>query len=510
MYENNLIYGKNKLDRVVSIEADGPNLILFREEENGAVTQEIMPATYWALTHKRISSKQQELAGDQFYKYMASFDNAEELMNLKRIFWQKRIDFYTIWDAKEANLVYNGITYFKGMKPKDVSILAFDIETTGLTHDENSKILLIANTFRRAGKTTRRLFTYDDYDSEADMLRAWCEFVREHNPAILAGHNIFGFDLLYIKFCADRAGVPLSLGRDGSEVQFPEKTSKKRASPNDIEYLNAKIYGREIVDTMFLAMTYDFAKKYTSYGLKSIIKEENLEKADRQFYDAGQIRHTYQDPEEWKKIKAYAVDDGDDAISLFDLMIPAYFYFTQSVSKSFQMMINSATGSQINNMMVRSYLQDGHSVAQAEEVEAFEGAISFGVPGTYSNALKVDVSSLYPSIIRQYRVQHTKKDPQGNFLKLVETFTLERFKNKKLAEETGDSYYKDLQESQKIFINSAYGLLGTNGLNYNYSKGAAEVTRRGREVLEKAVIFSTGKDITYWKEKAGIDDEKEL
>lgn len=503
-YENALIYGRNTLERVVSVEANGPELILFREETDGTVTEEVMDATYWVLTNKKISAKQDELEGKQHYKYMACFDNPEDLKSLQDKLYQKRIDFYRIYDSKESNLVINGLTYFKGMAPKDVSILSFDIETTGLTHDKNSKVLLISNTFRRAGKTVKRLFAYDDYATEADMFDDWCEFVRSHNPAIIAGHNIYGFDLPYMQFCASRAGTVLRLGRDGSPLTFAKKTSKKRASPNDIEYFNAFVYGREIVDTMFLSMTYDFAKKYTSYGLKSIIKEENLEKQDRVFYDAGQIRYKYKDPEEWAKIKAYAIDDADDALALFDLMIPAYFYFTQSVSKTFQQMINSATGSQINNMMVRSYLQDGFAVAAAEEVEKFEGAISFGVPGIYANALKVDVSSLYPSVIREYKVEHKKKDPNGNFLKLVEIFTLERFKNKKLAEETGLQYYKDLQESQKIFINSAYGLLGTPGLNYNNSDGAALVTAKGREVLEKATMYATGQNVQFWKDKAGI------
>jgi DNA polymerase I len=505
-YSNSLIYGKNDLTRIVSVEAKGSELILYCELEDGAVTEEIMDATYWAITSKRISQKQRELTGSQHYKYIAEFDDPEEMQKVQSLLYQKRIDFYRIYDPKECNLVLNGLTYFKGMQPKDVSILSFDIETTGLTHDKNSKVLLISNTFRRAGKTVKRLFAYDDYATEADMFNDWCSFVREHNPAILAGHNIYGFDLPYMQFCASRAGTVLSLGRDRSVLTFAKKTSKKRASPNDIEYFNAYVFGREIVDTMFLSMTYDFAKKYTSYGLKSIIKEEGLEKQDRVFYDAGQIRYKYQDATEWTKIKAYAIDDADDALALFDLMIPAYFYFTQSVSKSFQQMINSATGSQINNMMVRSYLQNGHSVAAAEEIEEFRGAISFGVPGMYRGCLKVDVSSLYPSIIRQYQIENKKKDPNSNFLKLVETFTLERFKNKKLAEDTGLSYYKDLQESQKIFINSSYGLLGTNGLNYNYSFGAAEVTRLGREVLEHAVYFATGQNVQYWKDKAGIKE----
>lgn len=504
-YSNSLIFGKNTTQRIVNTETNGSDFILWKELEDGSVVEEKTDTTYWILTNQKISSKQRDLEGNQFYKYMAHFDDPNELQRVQNLMYQKRLDFYRIYDHKESQLVYNGVTYYKGMSPKDVSILFFDIETTGLTHDKNSKVLLISNTFRRNGKIIKRLFAYDDYDSQADMLSDWCSFVRECNPAILAGHNLFGFDLPYLQFCATRSGCSLKLGRDGSPIWFNKKESKKRAG--NIDYFNALVYGRDIIDTMFLALTYDFAKKYSSYGLKAIIKEEGLEKKDRVFYDAGLIRYKYKDPQEWAKIKAYAIDDADDAMSIFDLMVPAYFYFTQSVSMTFQQMINSATGRQINNMMVRSYLQIGHSIAKADEVDEFKGAISFGVPGVYKNALKVDVSSLYPSIIRQYQIQNKIKDPKGHFLQLVETFTLERLNNKAKAEETGEQYFKDLQESQKIFINSAYGLLGANGLNYNYGDGASEVTAKGRDVLEKALIFATGQGTQFWKDKAGIVEE---
>ena len=64
---------------------------------------------------------------------------------------------------------------------------------------------------------------------------------------------------------------------------------------------------------------------------------------------------------------------------------------------------------------------------------------------------------------------------------MVDTFTEERFKNKRLFKETGDTYYDDLQASQKVGINSAYGLCGVSGLNFNDFSIANEITRTGRQ-----------------------------
>lgn len=500
-YENDLLFGKSKLTHVVSCEPYEDKLVIFREVD-GKLIDEVIDNKYWLITNERISSKQRELAGGQHYKYIAEFNTLEEQRKVRGLVKSNKFDYWDIFSPKEASMVYNGLTYFKGLNPKDVSVLSWDLETTGLVHDENAMIVLISNTLRKNGKIIRKLFAYDDYKSQKHMIDAWCNWVREVDPTFFLGHNIFGFDLQYLKHCAKMNRTWLKLGRDDSNIKFDPYLSAYRVDgTQDIEYFNAHIFGREIIDTMFLARKYDFSKKYESYGLKPIIKHEGLEKKDRVFYDAGEIRHKYKIPEEWVKIKAYAIDDADDALALYDLMVPSFFYFTQSVSKPFQTMINSATGSQINNIMVRSYLQLDHSIAKADEAYHFEGAISFGVPGIYKNCFKQDVASLYPSIMRQYNIYNKAKDPMRHFLEMVEYFTLERLKNKQLAKETGNSYYTDLEQSQKIGINSCYGALGAPGLNYNYIPGADEVTRRGREILSKAISFATSKPVDFWIQK---------
>lgn len=514
MYSNKLIYGKSQIDRLVSVEAKGSDLVLFRELADGSIEESTIPAVYWFITNSKVSDRQDMLQGNQYYKYLAEFTDETEFEKIRKILYQKRIDFYRIADKKESNLVRQGITYFKGMHPKEVSVLSFDIESDGLVHTKNSEIYIITNTFRKGDETYRHAFCLDNYDSQKDMLEDWCDFVRSYNPSIVLGHNIYGYDWQYLAHVAKLCGAKLNLGRDGSELRFNDYTSKKRKDGSqDIEYFNCYVYGREIVDTMFLSLTYDVGRNFPSYGLKPIIKHLELEKADRTFVDAGKIKTYYNnrhtDPEMWDKVKQYAEEDSDDALKLFDIMAPSFFYVTQSVSKSFQQMINSATGSQINNMMMRSYLQDGHSIAKATEAEKFEGAISFGVPGIYRNTFKQDVSSLYPSIMRQYEIYDKLKDPKGYFKQLVETFTIERLKNKKLAKETGLQYYTDLEQAQKILINSMYGFLAAMGLNYNSPANAALITRYGREILEKAVIFATGYNVDYWKTKAGIEVRNE-
>lgn len=501
-YDNDLIYGKSKELFVVSVEADGPNLVIFKEV-NGEVVTETIPNKYWFITNKRVSRRQKELDGNQYFKYIDEFDDIEQWKELRKLVRKNKVDLYDIWNNKESSLVYHGMTYFKGLKPKDVSILSFDIEADALVETNNSEVYIITNTLRKKGEIVRKSFFLEDYKDQAEMLEAWCKWVVAVDPSILCGHNLYGYDFRYLRHVANLCQMDLNLGRTGKPITFNGYTSKKRKDGSqDIEYTECFVYGREIVDTNFLAITYDFKKEFESYALKVIIRQLGMEKPGRSFVDASKMRQYYKnrlrDPDTWNKVKQYAEEDSDDALKLFDHMIPSYFYFTQSVSKSFQQMINSATGSQINNMMVRAYFQERHSIAKTTEAEPFEGAISFGISGAYSNAVKLDISGLYPSVMRQYKVYDKYKDPKQYFLKLVEYFTLERFKNKKLAKQTGDRYYNDLQESQKIGANSMYGVLGAQGLNYNSPSNASLITRYGRELLGKSVSFVSNKPIQYW------------
>jgi DNA polymerase I len=496
---NHLIYGKDSTERIVSIEPGDETAVLFIESEDGAVNQKVVPNTHYILFADQHSPKFKRLGGDQPYRWLYETNTRQKWAEVLSSSYKKRYDFHVIRDPKEALMVKDGYTYFKGMKASEVSVLSFDIETNGLTVDQHSRVLLISATFRHGGNIERRLFSEDEYGSQKELVSAWAKWVREVNPSVLLGHNIFGFDLPYLAHCA---GIDsLKLGRDGSVVRFSDRTSQFRKDGSQTyDYVNALVYGREVIDTMFLAMKFDIARNYESYGLKAIVKHEGLERTGRDHYDASKIRDNWSDPVEREKIKRYAIDDADDALKLFDLMIPSFFYYTQSVPRSLQSVVNSATGSQINSLMIRAYLQAGHSIAKGCPSVEYEGAISFAVPGIHKNVLRFDVASLYPSVIRQYKVYPKDKDPGGLFIKMVDYFTEERLKNKKLGKETGDRYFKDLEQSQKIAINSMYGFLGAPKLNYNHPEGAAEVTRHGRRILQAAIKYISGKEYEPDKE----------
>lgn len=491
---NKLIFGKNQLTNIVALEVNDNKVEIFQEID-GKITSIIQDNSFWILAPIQFDLSWIRLNGNLHYKWGKQYSNRKDYMEARRSF--HNLDSYSVYDEREACLMKDGYTYLKGMTPNQVSICAIDIETTGLDPLlKDAKVLLITNTLRINGQITRKLFAYDEYNSEAEMLQDWCLWINAMNPSIIVGHNLFGFDLMYLFERARKKGVELTLGRDGSCLKKGNYEKKFRVDgTRDLSYFDYRIYGREIIDTMHLAYKYDIGRKYASYGLKKIIEQEGWEQPNRVFYDAGQIRFNYKDPEEWLKIKQYCGNDGDDALTLFDKMIPPFFYQTQSIAKPLQSVIQSASGSQLNSIMIRAYLQDGHSLPKADEVNEFQGAISFGVPGLYKNAIRFDFSAMYPSIMLQYNIHDKKKDPNNCLIQLLTYLRTERLQNKKLAKETGNIYYKHMEQSQKLMINSSYGFLSTRGLLFNYPQGAAEITKKGRELLAQCIKWASGQEL---------------
>jgi DNA polymerase I len=486
-----LINGKSGVQGIVGLEVNDDVLEIFQQKEDGTIALTTIPHRYWILSDNNIDGKFTRLKGDLFYKYGTLFRTRDDFSEYRNR-W-KNLNTFSIWNAEEAAMVKDGHSFFQGLKHKDVSTLSFDIETTGLAHNKSSFVVLISNTFRDSkGNVIRRLFSHDDYDTQREMIDDWCQWVRGQDPSIIIGHNIFGYDLPYLDYCH---GGSLCLGRNGSGITFDRHESKFRKDGSQfIHYKKARCYGRTLIDTMFLSIKYDVGRKYESYGLKAIIKHEGLERKDRQFYNAETIKDNYKIPAEMEKIKAYAEHDADDALALYDFMSPPFFYMSQAIPKTYQEIMTGATGSQINAVMMRAYLQDAHSLPQADEAVDYEGAISLGEIGIYSACHKVDVASLYPSIMIQYEVFDEDKDPNKYFLQLVRTFTEKRLEYKKKAKE--DKYYDDLQGAYKIFINSCYGFLGTSGLLFNSPHAAAFITETGREVLQTSINWAKSKEYT--------------
>lgn len=507
-YNNPLIYGKDQREKIVNVDIKNNKIVLFYY--NGDIEE--IENVYWVLSNQKLDTKFKTLKGNNHYKYIRLFRDKKDFGKWTHIWKKKNKDIYLIYDDIESAMVYHGITLFKGLQVSDVSVLSFDLETDGLVHHSESTIFLIANTFRdKTGKVTKKLFRVDEYVNDVGlMIQAWCKWVRKIDPDIVNNHNIYGYDFPYIAHVASLHNVKLKIGKDNSEIKFKQRDSNYRVDGSQTwKYKKCHVFGRQIIDTMFTSVKYDIGRNYPSWKLKEIIEYESLVKEDRQFYDASKIKDDWYDLEKRELICKYAEDDGDDALALFDLQIPSLFYLCQSVPKTLEKVVISASGSWLNLIMVRAYLQEGRSIAKTSDSKRVAGGMSWGNPGIHTNVIKWDAKSYYPSTILKFKLYDKKKDPNAYYYEMVKHFTYRRFDQKAKYKETGNKYFKDLQESSKTFINSAYGLCATTGLNYNNFDIASEITRCCRKGLQKSILWSTGKPIEYWWEDYNEEQDYE-
>lgn len=509
MSTDNLLYGKNPLQRIVGLEVDNESVEIFTQNQDGSISSVFNSHRYWILCNTNADGTFVKLDGNLHYKWGKQFSNSRDQYNAKTLLKKNGNDIYVISNPEEACMIKDGYTFYKGITQKEVSLLSFDIETTGLDANANdAMVLLISTTFRNhLGESVNRLFAYDEYETEGEMLDAFFNYVLESNPSLIVGHNIISFDFPYLKGRADANSVPFRLGRDGSNVKFNNYESKFRLDgTRDLMYKGVKIYGREIVDTYFLSVSFDVSKSIESYALKPMIKQLGMEKEGRQYYDAGLIKNHYKDKKEWEKIKQYCIDDAEDPIKLWDHMGPLYFNMCPMIPKPLSEILLTASGSKINSMMVRAYLQDIHSIPKADTIERFDGALSFAVPGVYKNCFKIDLAALYPSIMIEYSVYDQDKDPKGYLLELVKIFRAKRLEYKRLAAETGEKIWKEMDTTAKSILNSFYGFMGATGLSFNSLECAAFITQKGREILEYTISWASGKPLTDFITKEEEED----
>jgi len=104
--------------------------------------------------------------------------------------------------------------------------------------------------------------------------------------------------------------------------------------------------------------------------------------------------------------------------------------------------------------------------------------------------LHFDVASLYPSLLLTI-ARNPKNDTLGVFIPMLRRLREYRLKYKQLARNGATQEVRSEAQARqtnfKILINSFYGYLGFSGARFGDGDLAAQVTRRGRELLQALI-----------------------
>ncbi len=382
----------------------------------------------------------------------------------------------------EQFLIQSGHALFTGMQFEELVRAQLDIETAGLDpSDPLAAILLITASINGASPVVCRA----DELGEAGAIDAVTQWLNEHNPDVIEGHNIFNFDLPFLMARAKQTGTSLPWGRNGSVIRTGRERRFK-AGARTIPYEPAYIYGRHIVDTYQQIQRYDVAGQLSSYGLKQSVEQLGLTRPDREFVPGDQIFDVWSnDPE---RLISYAVDDVLDTNLLSELSLPTEFYQTQILPRGLQSVATGGPGEKVNALLLRAYISRRESIPVPDRSSAYPGGFTaLRATGVFKPIVKADAESLYPSIMLSDQIEPAS-DRIHVFLPILNTLTDRRLAAK--AEESRTSGYEQsrwrgIQASLKVLINSFYGYLGYSRGYFSDFQAARKVTERGHQIIQQ-------------------------
>jgi len=443
----------------------------------------------WVLVDRPVRAggvRCEELAGPGSLRYLVSADDGKALARAGR--WRELGKASALaLPPEEQYLVATGRTYFRGLKFDELRRMQFDLETTGLD-SERDRIFLIA--VRDPGGAAE---TLEDGD-EAELIRRLIERVRAADPDVIENHNLHGFDLPFLDRRARKLGVPLALGRIGSPGLRQRAARRGTDSGNDdgrrVRYVTP---GRELIDTLDAVLRYDFATRdLPNHGLKAVARHLGIAGPNREMIRGDQIYTVYQrDPE---RVRRYATADVEEVAALARMLGGAAFALAQMTPRRYERLADAgaATGV-IDPLLVRAYLRSGMALPahQGGDGTPHSGAaLHVFATGVAHRVVKADVASLYPSLMRAYRIGPAR-DHLGAMLALVDRLVELRLAAKASARaaRAGSAErfgYEAMSAAMKLVVNSAYGYLAAGGELTRFADvhAANQVTRRGRETLE--------------------------
>jgi DNA polymerase elongation subunit (family B) len=390
-------------------------------------------------------------------------------------------------DPVDQYLLWSGRTSFGDMVFGDLRRLALDLEvvtTDGFEFPSaartGDRIVAIALADSHGFREVLR----GDRMDERALIEACGALVRERDPDVIEGHNLFRFDLPYLEARARMHGVPLAWGRDGSVIRG--RPARLHVAERSIVYRRHQVSGRHVVDTWMLAQLHDVgARDLPSFGLKDVARHLGVAAPGRTYVDGGAITREF--AEQPDRLMAYALDDVVETLSVGAILAPPYFVQAQVVPFDYQSTVLRGAAAKIDRLLLREYLHRRRAVPLPAAAAPVSGALVVLLrQGVARPALHVDVTSLYPSVMLARGIAPAS-DELAVFGELLARLREFRVEAKRRASSSADpaeqAHHRALQQSFKILINAFYGYLAFGSGHWNDFHAADRVTSHGREVV---------------------------
>jgi DNA polymerase elongation subunit (family B) len=440
-------------------------------------------------------------------------------------------DSIQILSPVEQYLVQKNKRLFKGFEEYDeIHRFVFDIETTGLD-PKTSKIFLIG---MKDNRGFIKLLSAQNEDEEKQMIVDFFKTIDELKPSLVGGYNSAFFDFPFILKRAEILKVNI---KKICKTLHPDYTLKQKDGilklANEMEpYVQTQMWGYNIVDIAHaVRRAQAINSDIKSWSLKYITKFIEAEKPNRVYVEGDKIGKIYFENEEFwmnkengaykkvgfdskideicsrrddvyklvtgsKIIEDYLDDDLYETMIVDEQFNQANFLLSKLVPTTYERLSTMGTATLWKMIMASWSYKHNLALPKKLEKRKFTGGLSRLVQVGFSkNVLKLDYSSLYPSIQLVHDV-FPACDVTGAMKSMLKYFRDTRIKYKNLASEykTIDPKlaisYDRKQLPIKIFINAFFGSLSAPQVfPWGDIDMGEQITCTGRQYLRQMIMF---------------------
>jgi DNA polymerase elongation subunit (family B) len=511
-----LLYGHNPAERVVAVhQLNDQTIRLFKRIEGKVLYEDAEFFPFFFLADSSLLNNfpkrhwLKELEGTNYYKFIAAFTRWSEMWeaihfilreynknNSPRISsYQELKEILVRADAARQFLSQSGITLFKGMHFDELIRLFIDIQLVSVVgrkrHKRNEEQILVITLATNIGY--EEVFSIKKQNERA-LLEQFIHRTNEINPDVIEGFDLFGNIIPALIRCSERQNVPLSIGRDNSDMRIPSRYGT--SGFGESEWFSYEVFGRQLIDLLSLAETeIDTKRSGQSFSLNALARHFGIQTSDSRTISADQIH------EEWEKEPSTIIDqslqNAQTIGRLSNILSPPLFHFAQMCPFPFRMLTQLSTSSRIEALLLREYVHQKHSVPRPSE-----GSRNVNAPaeiyqtGVFSNILYAELEGLYSSIILHQNIK-PKSDELNVFISLLRS--LSSLKQENLTHGSSDQFQQNNSTAQthaiKLLINSFHTYLGSAKGLFNDLNQAEIVQNTGREILKEIIqqmeLFNT-------------------
>lgn len=491
--ENELLFGSDPTQRIVAIELGETGTVkVYRRDKDGSLATDLEPFHPFVWCDSDVADlniEAEKLAGDLRYGWRISVNSWKELIALRNGLKNAGRSFFALSDPVQHYLTHTGRTLFKGLAFEELRRLQLEL----LSADE--RLMSIALSDNTGWEELIVVDPANAEESERAAIKRLTALVKERDPDVIEGHNLFRSDLPLLVARARKAKVKLDWGRGGGFLR--SRPSRLQIAEKTIDYPKFAVDGRHFVDTFLLAHFYDVGMRSLS-GFERVDVAQHFslcDSADVSSLTGKELEREYAAGGERFRKRALCAVRETRAVA--DLLSPSYFIQARIFPYNYQDVIVRGNATRINALFLREYYRQRHSIPEMPMVRGFEGgytAIFF--TGVARNVWHCDIASLYPSIMLQFDCWPATDQLQifRHLLTDLRTFRLEAKASMRAARDRGQQqYFHALQNTFKILINSFYGYLGFAQGHFADFDAAARVTQIGRELLQKMIDWLTAR-----------------